>query len=123
MDAADVVQDALERAWRFRARFDPARGTATTWLLTIVTNEARRRRPAVTEPLLDGRARDVVIDVDIERAVRRLSERQRLAVELYYYLDLPIAEVATVMGIADGTVKSTLSDARARLEQILQVTE
>jgi len=55
----------------------------------------------------------------MERAVCRLPSRQRLAVELHYYLDLPIADVAQVMRCADGTVKSTLSDARARLRTLL----
>ncbi|MCU1677973.1 MAG: polymerase, sigma-24 subunit, subfamily, partial [Frankiales bacterium] len=78
-EADDVVQDALEKAWRHRRRFDPSRGTAAAWLLTIVANEARRRRRSVTEPLLDAPVTDHVrVDVDLERAVRTLSARQRL---------------------------------------------
>ncbi|MCU1675465.1 MAG: polymerase, sigma-24 subunit, subfamily, partial [Frankiales bacterium] len=120
-DAEDVVQDALVRAWRHRRRFDPSLGTPRAWLLTIVANEARRRRGPVVEPLLDAAVHDPAIDVDLERAIRSLSRQQRLVVELYYYLDLPVADVATVMAVSPGTVKSTLADARRRLELLLKV--
>jgi DNA-directed RNA polymerase specialized sigma24 family protein len=49
-----------------------------------------------------------------------LSRRQRLAVELHYFLGLPVSECATVMSCSEGTVKSTLSDARARLRLDLE---
>ena len=125
-DADDAVQDALERAWRHRRRFDPSLGTPGAWLLAIVANESRRRMRRATEPLLTERAQgeavhDAGIDVDMERAIRALSRQQRLVIELYYYVDLPIAEVAAALRIAPGTVKSTLSDARARLAQLLKV--
>jgi RNA polymerase sigma factor (sigma-70 family) len=54
-------------------------------------------------------------DLDVERAVGKLSGRQRLAIELYYYLGLAVSETAAVMACSQGTVKSTLADARARL--------
>lgn len=59
----------------------------------------------------------------LQRAVGRLSERQRLAVDLVYYVDLPLAEAAQVMGCSEGTVKSTLYDARQRLRTLLEVTD
>jgi RNA polymerase sigma-70 factor (ECF subfamily) len=54
-------------------------------------------------------------DVDLERAIARLAHRQRLAVELHYFIGLGVKEAAQVMGCAEGTVKSTLADARERL--------
>ena len=57
--------------------------------------------------------------IDLSLVLRRLSERQRLAVSLFYYLDLGVAEIAQVMGCSIGTVKSTLSDARQRLRALL----
>ncbi|TMK55831.1 MAG: RNA polymerase sigma factor, partial [Actinobacteria bacterium] len=48
-----------------------------------------------------------------------LPPRQRLAVELHYFVDLDVAETAAVMKCAEGTVKSTLADARERLRSIL----
>jgi RNA polymerase sigma-70 factor (ECF subfamily) len=58
--------------------------------------------------------------LDLRFAVSQLATRQRLAVELRYYLGLPVAEVAEVMGISEGTAKSTLADARARLRERLE---
>jgi RNA polymerase sigma-70 factor (ECF subfamily) len=59
--------------------------------------------------------------VDVERALGRLTRRQRLAVGCVYFVGLSIAETAAVMGCAEGTVKSTLADARARLRTLLEV--
>jgi RNA polymerase sigma-70 factor (ECF subfamily) len=63
---------------------------------------------------------DVTPDIDLERAVGRLAPRQRLVVDLHYYVGLDVAETAIVMGCSEGTVKSTLSDARARLRTMLE---
>jgi len=124
-DRDDVVQDALVRAWRRRSTYDAARGAPQTWLLAIVADRARRHRLRAARPtsaLVDvvGDTQDVDRDVDVELAVRRLPRRQRLAVELHYFLGLPVAECASVMACSEGTVKSTLSDARARLRRDLE---
>ena len=121
-DHDDIVQLALERAWRRRETFDSSKGSAQAWLLAIVADQARRARtrgrrrnletaPAVYEPS----------DPALELAVRELPKRQRMAVELHYYLGLPVRECAEVLGVAEGTVKSALSDARARLRILLEV--
>ena len=60
-------------------------------------------------------------DPALEMAVRELPKRQRMAVELHYYLGLPVRECAEVLGVAEGTIKSALSDARARLRTLLEV--
>lgn len=128
-DPDDVVQDALVRAWQKWHQFDAARGTATTWLLAIVADRARdaRRRRVSRLRVVDGSARpdaptperDVAGSVDLEAAIDRLAGRQQLAVHLHYFLGLTVDETAAVMDCAPGTVKSTLSDARARLRTIL----
>jgi RNA polymerase sigma factor (sigma-70 family) len=121
-DCDDVVHDALTAAWRKWASYDPGRGTPGAWLLAIVADQARKSRRRRREmPLLGdaGTHLDRLADVDLERAVRRLPARQRLAVELHYFLDLPVTEVAATMGCAEGTVKATLSHARVRLEREL----
>jgi RNA polymerase sigma-70 factor, ECF subfamily len=127
-DAEDVVQDALAAAWRSRSRFDESKGQARTWLLTIVGNQAknhfRRRRPTHVAPQSDEAVRagggdGSVVSIDMTRALARLTERQRMAIALYYYCGLSVSECAEVLMCSAGTVKSTLSDARGRLRDIL----
>jgi DNA-directed RNA polymerase specialized sigma24 family protein len=96
IDPDDIVQEALIRAWKKRSSFDPARGSARTWLLALTA------------------------DLDLRRAIAGLSARQRQAVLLVYYVDLSVAEAARTMNCSEGTVKSTLSDARARLAKLLE---
>jgi RNA polymerase sigma factor (sigma-70 family) len=124
----DIVQDALLRAWQKWHQFDAAKGTATTWLLAITADRARdtRRSRVRRLRLVDEHADvpDASADVgarnlDLDNAIAKLAKRQRLAVELHYFVGLTVDETAAVMACAPGTVKSTLHDARARLLQLL----
>lgn len=124
-DAEDVLQDALTRAWRRRDTYDAARGPVSAWLCGIVADQCRqRRRRREPEPveMLPPAMRDDAAGVDVELAIRRLAPRQRQVIELHYFAGLTVAEVASALRISDGTVKSTLSDARARLREMLEVT-
>jgi RNA polymerase sigma-70 factor (ECF subfamily) len=60
--------------------------------------------------------------VDLEMAIATLAPRMRLAVDCVYFVGLTVSETAVVMGVAEGTVKSTLFDARARLRTLLEVS-
>ena len=126
-DREDVVQEALVRAWRKRDQYDQSRGTPAAWLLAITADQARRARrrqrpfALVGEMIVPGRSSDD--RVDVEAAVTRLPKRQKLAVDCFYYVGLSVAETAAVMGCSDGTVKSTLSDARKRLRLLLEVDD
>lgn len=118
-DRDDVVQESLTAAWRKWSSYDQARGSPASWLLAIVADQSRKsRRRRQDVPLIGvaGLYVDRPADLDLERAVRGLPARQRMAVELHYFLDLPVTEVALTMQCAEGTVKATLSHARARLE-------
>jgi RNA polymerase sigma-70 factor (ECF subfamily) len=126
-DRDDVVQESLTRAWRKRSTYDPTRGSPRTWLLAIVADQAgkarRRRRPTDA-----ARGADPVVApvdgtrVDLERALAQLPPRMRLAVDCVYFVGLTVAETAVVMGVSDGTVKSTLAKARAHLLTRLEVS-
>jgi RNA polymerase sigma factor (sigma-70 family) len=123
-DAADdVVQDALTRAWTRRSTFDASRGEPLPWLLAITADRARRFRVRrrVLHPLQDSALPSVDHDqrLDVSAAVARLPRKQRLAVELHYFLGLDTADTAAVLGCAVGTVKSQLFDARTRLRNEL----
>lgn len=127
-DPDDIVQDALTRAWQKRDQFDADRGTATTWLLAILADQARASRRTRNRWLrvVDDRAEvpdlptaDRGADIDLERAIAELAERQQLAVHLHYFVGLSVDESAAVMGCSPGTVKSTLFDGRSRLRTLL----
>ena len=127
-DPDDIVQDTLARAWQKRGQFRADRGTATTWLLAITADQARASRRSRERRLRvvddsaevpDAAAHDRAADLDLERAIRTLTERQQLAVHLHYFLGLSVVETAAVLECSDGTVKSTLFDARTRLRTML----
>jgi RNA polymerase sigma factor (sigma-70 family) len=122
-EAEDIVQDALTRAWRSRGRFEAARGSLGAWLYAITANVARSRfrRPRSAQFRLEAASivRDVDLAMDLDAAIRQLPDRQALAINCFYAVGLSIADTAAVMGCAEGTVKSTLADARRRLKAIL----
>jgi len=126
-DHEDVVQEALVRAWRKRRQFDPARGTPAGWLCAITADQARRarrrRRPLAILASVPARIRSSEDRLDVEYALGRLAPRQRLAVDCFYFVGLSVTETASVMGCSEGTVKSTLSDARNRLRSLLEVSD
>ncbi len=134
-EAEDVTQDAFVKAYyaldRFRdgAPFRP-------WLLRIVANEAKNRKAAAArrptlelsaaadrasgETALSPEAAAVASDVraGLLTAIHRLREEDRLVLSYRYFLDLSETEMAAVLGIARGTVKSRLSRAMARLREV-----
>jgi RNA polymerase sigma-70 factor, ECF subfamily len=123
--AEDIVQDALARAWAKRQQFDPALGSFSAWLLAITADQAyktwrwhaRRDQPVLHE----AREHETPeARLDLERSIGKLPDRQRLAVDCFYFAGLSIAETAAVMGCSEGTVKSTLFDARATLRALLR---
>lgn len=123
--AEDLVQEALARAFGRPLRA-PRPGAAEAYLRVIMTrlfiDGARRRTrwnrlaPLLqdAEPAADPA--DQVLDRDLLlTAMSDLSARQRACVVLRYYQDLPLAQVASELGLAEGTVKRYLSEAMARL--------
>jgi RNA polymerase sigma-70 factor (ECF subfamily) len=136
-EAADALQDALLSAHRAAARF---RGDAavTTWLHRIVINACldriRRRRAQPTVPLPDQRSGDEfggwraepaapMVDHDtvlvVRAALTQLPVEQRTAIVLVDLEGYPVAEVAQLLGVAEGTVKSRCARGRARLALLL----
>lgn len=124
-EADDLVQDALARAWTKRHQFDPERGSLRSWLLAIVADQARSRwrraRPIwdVLDPASLSTPATGEVRTDLRRAIADLPPRQRAAVILHHFVDLPVAEVAQLLGCSPGTVKSNLHDARKSLASTL----
>ncbi len=129
--ANDVVQDTLVAAWRGIGRLrDPA--AFQTWLRRIVINRARNAlRLPRTLRLVDAvRAVDPQTGSDpsgewtdamaLETAMRELNPDLRVCAALYYLEQRPVADIANLLGIPQGTVKSRLHTARARLREALR---
>lgn len=130
-EAADIAQETFLKAWRALPGF---RGDAAlrTWLTRLALNTARdhlrrRRARAILGTLRGGagRAGDdpavVVADRDeLRRALGQLSAQGREVVALRYGRDLSLAEIAALLDCPEGTVKSRLHGALARLRVLLR---
>ena len=125
--ARDVVQEAFARALR-DLRHYRAEGTVEAWLWRIVVNVARdvARRSRFADLSADELTELAVLGRDPSGAgelrgeLRALPERQRLAVFLHYYADLPYDEVARLLEVAPGTVAASLNAARKTLRHRIE---
>jgi RNA polymerase sigma-70 factor (ECF subfamily) len=129
--AEDATQQALLTIWRDLPKLrDPARFDAWSYRLLVRAcyAEARRTRHwapnlrllPVDEPA-DTEGLGMVVDRDqLERGFRRLSIDHRAVVVLHHYLDLPLDEVADVLGVPVGTVRSRLHHAMRGLRAALE---
>lgn len=123
--ADDAAQDAIQQAFGALHRFDVTRPFGP-WLKRIAVNRAidllRRRRLGEVEfhPWSVGEAADEDLRLwAVSDAVAALAEGKRLVVVLHYWLDLPLEEIAGVLGLPAGTVASRLSRALAELRVAL----
>ncbi len=126
--AIEVTQEAFIQAlkkWNKVKRF----GVPFAWVRKVAVRMAirnrRRRFREVTVKNVPEVSSKASYDgyLDVRRAVRELPRTQKAAVVLYYFEDLPLGEVANVMGCRSGTVKSHLSRARAHLAKVLRHLE
>jgi RNA polymerase sigma-70 factor (ECF subfamily) len=132
--AEDITQDVFVGLWERPERFDPERGSMRAYLGTLThrravdlvrREEARRRREDRTaaEPSASRRSDDealaAVASDEIRDAVASLPPAQREAVELAYFQGHTYRQVAVALGIPEGTAKSRLRLALARVAELL----
>jgi RNA polymerase sigma-70 factor (ECF subfamily) len=131
-DADDAAQEAFLACWRYLGRYDPARPFGP-WLIRIAVNAARdvrrRQRSRPTEPLApdlalvqagpDRRAARAELRESLNHALGELPERQRLAVVLFDAEGYSHREIAGMLGVAEGTVRSDVFHARRALRVAL----
>ena len=137
--AEEVTQEAFLEIWRTAARFDPERGSAVSWLLTIGHRKAVDRvRSAEASTRRDTRYHDtnqpVAHDETAEAAHARrwkhneyatpcstLTEAQREAIGLAYFGGYTHTEVATMLDLPVGTAKTRIRDGLIRLRDTMGV--
>ena len=131
--AQDAVQDAFLTAWRTATSFDVRRGSASTWLLTLVHRRAvdvvrredrRRGLPLDDAPVASGDATDETAETrelrrSVQAALEQLTPLEREALELAYYGGLSQSEIAEKLGVPLGTIKSRMFAGLARLRDVL----
>lgn len=135
-DAEDASQEALLRAMTALGRYSQ-RGTFDRWLLKITSNTClsmlqSRRREVPTEQLdhnqpatMSDPAAQSMRDrlAAVEQMLERLPHRQRAAFVLFHYQHLSLRQVAEVLAIPEGTVRSSLHRARNRLREMITMAE
>jgi RNA polymerase sigma-70 factor (ECF subfamily) len=131
-DADDAVQDGFIAAWRAIDRFDPSR-SFRPWLMRIVANAAldllRRRKvrragavpDTIESPGIspDRAAEGALLRDRLREALLELPERQRVAVVLFDAEGYGHADIAEVLGVPEGTVRSYVFHARRALRRAL----
>ncbi len=134
--AEELAQETLLMVWRKAAQFDPATAGAGAWIFTIARNlrvDALRRERGVSaragdidaEFLIDGAPTpDAVLagqqaDARVRAALKELSAEQKRVIELSFYQERAHGDIAAVLGIPLGTVKSRLRLAMSKLRILL----
>jgi RNA polymerase sigma-70 factor, ECF subfamily len=133
----EVAQEVLLEVWRTASRFDPGRGSAAAWALTIAHRRAvdrvrsesagarREQKVALDRDTQDDVAETVAATLDHQR-VRRcldgLTELQRESIQLAYYGGYTYPQVAQLLGVALSTVKTRIRDGLIRMRDCMEVT-
>lgn len=131
--AQDAAQESLVRIWKALASYDQ-RASLSTWIYAITRNrcltaiERRRDLASLSDPEVDAEAQalgseDSEPDDQFEllrELVELLPERYRRTLTLFYYEDHSVGEVANMLGMPEGTVKTNLHRARAALTEQLR---
>jgi len=132
--AEELAQETLFTVWRRAEAYDPGRSAASTWIFTIARNlridlARRNRRPVLTKdpfepsdgPLSPESALGALQNTaKITAAVALLSPEQSQVIRLAFLSDKPHTEIAKVLGVPLGTVKSRIRLAMARLRGLLE---
>ncbi|SDC33817.1 ECF RNA polymerase sigma factor SigK [Actinokineospora iranica] len=135
----EVTQEVLVEVWRTAGRYDPGRGSALAWVLTMAhrravdrvrSAQAATRREDIAarrdaETPFDAVSEQVAARIErrqVQRCLTTLTEVQRESILLSYFRGHTYAETASVLGIPLGTVKTRMRDGLIRLRDCLGVT-
>jgi RNA polymerase sigma-70 factor (ECF subfamily) len=130
-EARDAIQEATFKAWRKLGQLRQGM-PIRPWFLAIVANQCRSirrgrwwaviRLPEV--PLPAKEPEDRIVDrTDLEQSLSQLTPDERLPIVLFYYLDLPVEEVATVLSVSPAAAKSRIYRTLKKLRPGLEIEE
>ena len=130
----EVTQEVLLELWRTAFRYDPAKGSAAAWALTIARRRAidrvrrtsasiaREQRTALSDAApdqADGAAADTLDRERLLHCMDQLSDLQREAITLAFYGGHTYSQVASILGAPLGTVKARIRDAIIKLRDCM----
>lgn len=130
-EAEDVAQEALLRLWKHADRWEPGRAKISTWLYRVTSNlvidRMRVTRPTTMPELPEvavagdqGKAlEEEALSQHVDVALQALPERQRQALVLFHFEELPMSQVAEIMDASVEAIESLLSRGRRALKKSL----
>ena len=133
----EVAQEVLLEVWRTASRFDPAKGSAAAWALTIAHRRAvdrvrsenassRREQKAVFDDATECDTVAEIVEASLDRqrvnrCLDSLTDLQRESIKLAYYGGYSYPEVSQLLGVALGTVKTRIRDGLIRMRDCMGV--
>jgi len=130
-EAEDALQEIFVQVYKSLSGFDPGKAAFTTWLYRVTFNYClnhRRKKHPFTLPLEDISptpksefpGTQLAEEEALQQALERLTDKQRAVVILRYFWDLPYAEIAQILDVPLGTVKSRIDLALKTLRKVLE---
>ena len=138
VDAEEVAADVYAYVWKAAATYDLSRGSVATWLVNMARSRSldRLRRRAIHHPgeaalmylCNNSKGPDALLSASetraqLQRALRGLPIDQKHAIELFYYSELTVTEIAAKLALPIGTVKTRLRLATMKLRLLLAALE
>jgi len=133
-EAEDALQEIFVQVYKSLSGFDPGKAAFTTWLYRVTfnycLNHRRKKRPFTLplEELSPGLKSEfpgaqLAEEELLQQAIGKLTDKQRAVVILRYFWDLPYAEIAQILDVPLGTVKSRIDLALKTLRKVLEEQE
>ena len=128
-DAEDVVQETFVSAYKHLAEYNPEKASMKTWLYRIAYHEAlyllRRRKRMPQIPLdvgddIPDELPDATTAEQLDEAIQKLTPEDQMLLQLYYFDQRPLKEIAFIMGAADDSLEREVSRLSSQLHRIRQ---
>ena len=128
-DAEDVVQETFVSAYKHLAEYNPEKASMKTWLYRIAYHEAlyllRRRKRMPQIPLdvgddIPDELPDATTAEQLDAAIQKLTPEDQMLLQLYYFDQRPLKEIAFIMGAADDSLEREVSRLSSQLHRIRQ---